>query len=319
MSEQTTATPRSASYNFALAAAEMAANTRCRNVVVLDLRGKSPVTEFFVIATGTSPTQMRTVVDEMADLGKRRNFNAWKKNGYDSAKWIVLDFVQVVAHVFDAESREFYDLELLWGDSPRIDWRAELGLPPATDEEELESVDTGVEGDADLLEDEDDGDSPVMVEVPDESTGSNSVAFLEAESPDSKKGHFPTELPEEEDADAEAGLAPQENVQVKALADAVADVEDAAKPVRGARKAKAKPKAVAKKKVVAKKKPVAKKAVKAGKAKKVAKKAKAAPKAKKPAVKVAAKKVAPKKAAPKKAVKKAPAKKKPAAKKSKKK
>jgi len=318
MSEQTTATPRSASYNFALAAAEMAANTRCRNVVVLDLRGKSPVTEFFVIATGTSPTQMRTVVDEMADLGKRSNFNAWKKNGYDSAKWIVLDFVQVVAHVFDAESREFYDLELLWGDSPRIDWRAELGLPPATDEDELESVDTGVEGDAELLDDEDDGDSPVMVEVPDESTGSNSVAFLEAESPDSDKGHFPTELPEEEDADAEAGLAPQEDVRVKAVADAVADVEDAARPARrtpkAARKAKAKPKAVARKKVVAKK---------AAKKKAPAKKAavkKVAAKAKKPAVKkVAAKKAAPKKAAPKKAVKKAPVKKKPAAKKSKKK
>ena len=116
---------------FALAAAELAANTRCENVVLLDLRGRSPVTEFFVIGTGTSPRQMRTVVDEIRDLGKRTGFAAWQTSGYESAKWILLDCVSVVIHVFDEESRDFYDLELLWGDCPRVDWRKELGLPPA--------------------------------------------------------------------------------------------------------------------------------------------------------------------------------------------
>ncbi|MEI8197925.1 MAG: ribosome silencing factor, partial [Phycisphaerae bacterium] len=120
---------------FALAAAEAAANTRCHNVVVMDLRGRSPVTEFFVIATGTSARQMRTVADEVSDLGKHLNFKAWQKSGYESARWILVDFVHVVVHVFDPDSRAFYDLEMLWGDAPRIDWRAELGLPPATPEE----------------------------------------------------------------------------------------------------------------------------------------------------------------------------------------
>ena len=55
-----------------MAAAELAAATRCTNVVVLDLRGRSPVTEFFVIATGTSPRQMRTVGEEVEELGKAR-------------------------------------------------------------------------------------------------------------------------------------------------------------------------------------------------------------------------------------------------------
>src|SRR3954470_19482583 len=79
-----------ASLQFALAAAEMAFNTRCEDVVLLDLRGRSPVTEFFIIATGTSPRQMRTVVDEVRDLGKRMGFQAWQTSGYESAHWILV-------------------------------------------------------------------------------------------------------------------------------------------------------------------------------------------------------------------------------------
>jgi ribosome-associated protein len=124
------------SLKFALAAAEMASNTRSHNVVVMDLRGRSPVTEFFVIATGSSARQMRTVADEIEDLGQRMDFKAWQKSGYESARWILVDFVHVVVHVFDPESRGFYDLEMLWGDAPRIDWRAALGLPPALPEPE---------------------------------------------------------------------------------------------------------------------------------------------------------------------------------------
>ena len=122
----------SPAYRFALAAAAWAHNTRCERVVLLDLRGRSPVTEFFLIATGTSARQMRTVADELAELGQREGFAAWQTSGYDSARWIVIDFVHVVAHIFDPESRNFYDLELLWGDCPRVDSRAELGLPAET-------------------------------------------------------------------------------------------------------------------------------------------------------------------------------------------
>jgi ribosome-associated protein len=116
-------------YKFALAAAEMAANTRCTNVTLLDLRGRSPVAEFFVIATGTSAVQMRTVADEVSDLGDRMNYGKFQATGYDGAKWIIVDFVHVVVHVFDQASRDFYGLEELWNDAPAIDWRKELGLP----------------------------------------------------------------------------------------------------------------------------------------------------------------------------------------------
>jgi hypothetical protein len=167
---------------------------------------------------------MRTVVDEIVDLGQQTGFTAWQQSGYESARWIVLDCVNVVIHVFDADSRDFYDLELLWGDSPRVDWRKELGLPAAyepvaqrADEEEKaeaeledlveeEEAETADAGDADMDE-EAESDLPVVTELPDESTGSNSVELVEIDPPSKqgKKGRdvFPTTVAEEEDTTAE--------------------------------------------------------------------------------------------------------------------
>jgi len=173
---------------------------------------------------------MRTVVDELRDLGKKMGFAAWQVNGDESARWILLDCVNVVVHLFDAESRDFYDLELLWGDAPRVDWRKELGLPPApaetaerkdrfaqaagSDEMEAEEEDARLEGrddddeegDADVDEDAED-DAPIVTEFPDESTGSNSVEFVEIDPPGKrrKRGRtvYPTPLEEQEDTTAE--------------------------------------------------------------------------------------------------------------------
>ncbi|HTV47114.1 MAG TPA: ribosome silencing factor [Phycisphaerae bacterium] len=113
--------------DFAAQLAGLAADTRCVDVIVLDVRARSPVTRFFVISTGTSARQIRTVADELTDLGKKANYPAWRTSGYEAARWILVDFVDVVAHVFDELSRNFYDLELLWGDCPKVDWRAMLG------------------------------------------------------------------------------------------------------------------------------------------------------------------------------------------------
>ncbi len=117
--------------------ARRASDTRCNNIIVLDLRGRSPVTEFFVLATGTSNRQIRTVCDEVSDLGRRHGYAPWRTSGYELAKWILVDFVSVVVHVFDAESRDFYDLEMLWGDCPRVDWAS---LAPAGEPAEPDRV-----------------------------------------------------------------------------------------------------------------------------------------------------------------------------------
>ena len=105
---------------FALAAARIAAGRRCSDIVVLDLKGKSPATDYFVIATGTSNRQMRTVADEICEAAKAEGLQRFGRAGYEQARWILLDFVNVVIHIFDSEYRDYYDLELLWGDAERL-------------------------------------------------------------------------------------------------------------------------------------------------------------------------------------------------------
>ena len=65
---------------------------------------------------------MRTVADEISEAGRGCGFKRFGRAGYDQGRWILLDFVTVVVHLFDSEYRDYYDLELLWGDARRIDY-----------------------------------------------------------------------------------------------------------------------------------------------------------------------------------------------------
>lgn len=108
---------------FALEAARSLADDKCTDVLVLDLRGKSQVTDFFVIGSGSSERQMRSSAFDVAKMAKERGFHLYRTNMDEPAQsWIVLDFVDLVVHVFDPATRAYYDLEMLWGDSDRIDW-----------------------------------------------------------------------------------------------------------------------------------------------------------------------------------------------------
>jgi ribosome-associated protein len=107
---------------LATAAAQIAHDDHCQDVVVLDLRGVSPVTDYFVIATGTSGRQMRTVAEDISRHGKNVGQKPWHISGLEGGQWILLDFVDVVVHLFDPDRRRYYDLELLWGEVPRVEW-----------------------------------------------------------------------------------------------------------------------------------------------------------------------------------------------------
>ena len=112
-----------AARKFAIDVARLAANTRCHNVVVLDVSGLSPVTDYFVLATGTSPRQMRSVCDEAGEFGQTQNYAPLSQSGTEGDTWMLIDFVDVVLHVFSQESRMFYDLDGLWGDANRVEWK----------------------------------------------------------------------------------------------------------------------------------------------------------------------------------------------------
>jgi len=105
---------------FALTVAKLAGERNCTDIVVMDLTGISPATDYFVIATGTSDRQMRSLADEICQDAKKQGVQRFGRAGYEQGRWILLDFVDVVIHVFDAEYRDYYDLELLWGDAERL-------------------------------------------------------------------------------------------------------------------------------------------------------------------------------------------------------
>ncbi len=113
------------SRSFAIAAARMAADTRCHNVILLQVTGLSPVTDFFLIASGTSPRQMRSACEEIEEMAQLHDYRAITRSGYESQSWMLTDYVDMVVHVFSDDARHYYDLDNLWGDAPRIEWRME--------------------------------------------------------------------------------------------------------------------------------------------------------------------------------------------------
>jgi ribosome-associated protein len=112
-----------AARQFAIQSARLAANTRCTNVVVLDVSGLSPVTDYLVLATGTSPRQMKTVCDDLEEMAEGQNERPLSRVGDDSSSWTCIDFVDVVVHVFSAEARGYYNLDGLWGDAAPVPWQ----------------------------------------------------------------------------------------------------------------------------------------------------------------------------------------------------
>lgn len=108
---------------FAVELARIAADHKADDVVALDLRGRSSVTDYCVICTGTSDRQMRAVAEHMIEYGRKVGEKPFGVDGYDAATWILIDFIDVVVHVFGVPQREYYDLELLWGDAPRLEWK----------------------------------------------------------------------------------------------------------------------------------------------------------------------------------------------------
>jgi ribosome-associated protein len=99
----------------ALAAARVADETRGTDVHVLDLRGLTDVFDYFVLATGSSRRQLHAMADEIEQVMKKEMHDTRRgSEGYEEGRWIVLDYGDVVVHLFDAEAREYWDLEHLW-------------------------------------------------------------------------------------------------------------------------------------------------------------------------------------------------------------
>lgn len=92
---------------------------KAKDIVLLDLREvKNSVADFFVICSGTSDTQLDSIAKSVEDLVfKTDKQSPWRKEGKNNLEWVILDYVDVVAHIFLENKREFYQIESLWGDA----------------------------------------------------------------------------------------------------------------------------------------------------------------------------------------------------------
>jgi ribosome-associated protein len=109
------------SKKLALLCRELADNRKAEDIVVLDVRELSTVTDYFVIASGTSEPHLRAIVDEITDeLRDEHDVRPRAVDGTLQTAWIVMDFFDVIVHVMRKDVRERYDLETLWGDAPQV-------------------------------------------------------------------------------------------------------------------------------------------------------------------------------------------------------
>jgi ribosome-associated protein len=109
------------SRKLALLCGDLADNKKADDILILDVRELSSVTDYFVIASGTSEPHLRAIVDEISDrLREEHDLRPNAIDGTLQTAWIVLDYFDVIVHIMRADMRERYDLETLWGDAPRV-------------------------------------------------------------------------------------------------------------------------------------------------------------------------------------------------------
>jgi ribosome-associated protein len=102
--------------------ARVAAEHKGRDITVLDMRNVTPIYDYLVIITGSSRRQMHTIAEEIDAALRDHGDQRLGIEGYAASRWIVQDYGDIVVHVFDPDTREYYALEDLWADAPRVDW-----------------------------------------------------------------------------------------------------------------------------------------------------------------------------------------------------
>jgi len=109
------------SKKLALLCREFADNKKAENIVILDVRKLSSVTDYFVITSGTSAPHLRAIVDEITDkLRDEHDVRPRAVDGNINTAWVVLDYFDVIVHVMRRDMREYYDLDGLWGDAKQL-------------------------------------------------------------------------------------------------------------------------------------------------------------------------------------------------------
>ncbi|MBP3951334.1 ribosome silencing factor [Bacillus suaedae] len=100
---------------------------RAENIVALDMRGVSLIADYFVICHGNSDKQVQAIAQEVKSVAQEEGFEIKRLEGFDQARWVLIDLGDVVIHVFHKDERLYYNLEKLWGDAPTVELEGVLG------------------------------------------------------------------------------------------------------------------------------------------------------------------------------------------------
>jgi ribosome-associated protein len=103
--------------------ARVAEDHKGQDILVLDMRGITPLYDFFVLVNGVSRRQIHTITEEVDAALHAEGEQRLSIEGFEASRWVVQDYGDVVVHVFDPQTRAYYALEELWADAPRVDWK----------------------------------------------------------------------------------------------------------------------------------------------------------------------------------------------------
>lgn len=107
---------------LAIEAARLLADDKCEDVTLLNVMGLSQVSDFIIVASGTSDRQMRSSASDVIDLAAKLGHSTFRQSVDDRATWVIVDFVDVIIHIFEPNTRAHYDIEMLWSDAERVAW-----------------------------------------------------------------------------------------------------------------------------------------------------------------------------------------------------
>lgn len=94
---------------------------KATDIKVIDISEVSTIADYFIIGEGTNRNQVQAIADEVEESLSRAGFNPKQIEGYDTANWILMDYKDIIVHIFDTENRQFYNIERIWKDGKEVD------------------------------------------------------------------------------------------------------------------------------------------------------------------------------------------------------
>jgi ribosome-associated protein len=111
------------SKKIAIACAKIADDKKAQDIVILDVDKISSITDYFVICSAINERQLHAIADDIDKEMKKVSVKKLGMEGYREGKWVLIDYGDFIVHIFEKEIRGYYDLEMLWGDAPKVTWQ----------------------------------------------------------------------------------------------------------------------------------------------------------------------------------------------------